>query len=340
MELKDLFKIRNIYHQEYVNFFNNIKDNKIFQDIELKIQKMMDFDWLLQSNHNRIQQQLQSINQKIKEISKIKNYNLSFLNKLLKIKSQLKDQEKSLMYFREKNYLKIKNEYKQIILKLTDNIKDMFKIDSQILKLNKVVIKTEKKFIHLCQNWKSEKYHYYLNIYDSSSHIMKNGTEIISSLEEHNLSDDKFQIEYLIKSKCIMLIRQIEEFKQKYPKCLTFKDNFLKNLYLDQTLEKYIKDFNFKINLIKSNKYEQPNFEYNDISFIKENISYSMSLFHDIFHLSKKSINQIEKDKNTILKHSLEYYSFHEKILLDCFNQQPNNNIYLFYEYLNEHDLK
>ncbi len=340
MDLKDLFKIRNLYQQEYINFFNNIKDYTIFKDIELKIQKMMDYDWLLQSNHNRIEQQLQSINQKIKEISKIKNYNLSFLNKLLKIKSQLKDQEKSLLYFREKNYLKIKNEYKQIILKLIDYIKDFFPIDSYLLKLNKVVIKTEKKFLNLCQNWKADKYQYYLKIYDSSSNIMKNGTEILSALEEHSLSDDKLKIEYSITSKCIMLIKQIEEFKTKFPKCLSYKDNSLKNIDIETTFEKYIKNFDFKINLIKNNRNDQHKFEPNDIIFIKEHISYTMSLFHDIFHLSKKYINQIEKDKNTLLRFSLEYYKFHEKILLDCFHQEHNNNIYLFYEYLNQHDLK
>lgn len=349
LTLKDFFKIRQRYQEEYIKFLKEAKEDSFFKNIETHIQKLLDYDWLIQTSHNKIKEQLKFTNKQIKNLSKTESINSNLINKLMQIKSKLKDQDKSINYIREKNYVKLKNEYVEILKLIQNKVNESYTKNEYFFKLFKVLNKKETIFLKQCINWKKEKTEYYSNIYETTSNILKNGTEILIMLDKYYLEKNKSFLEVSIYSKLNNFSNQIEDFKKNFPKCNNFKNQFLQKYNPLNEFNKYIKNIHLKITFNldhkkitnknnKDNKDNKEQLNKEDLKFLKDKVSLGMSFFHDIFHLTKDYLNKIEKEKNYLLKMSLNQNEFEEKILLDFLMKDNNNIIYLFYVYIQEHE--
>lgn len=330
--LKELILLRKKYSKSLFQkcdiYFNG---KPIIADIDLKLKKNMDYDWMLQSESNKISRQLSNINKRIRELSKIPNHDKKMMNKFLDLKKILKKQEKNILTLQENHFKEIYSDYNKIINYLTKTLLKYSDIDSYFKKMNFALTKTEKKFIHYCEHWKNEELNYYLQINDNSSIILKKSEEILKDLDTYFKDEQDFQ-KNIILSKIINLSHYVDNFKKSYPKVIGFQNNFLLTIDLKTKFSSTIQDLDLKkngsLNSVIINK--------TDFEIDLKNV---MFIFHEIYHESKKIIKKIELEKRKLNRIAIPAKEFNKKIIVQWLENDNNSTFFMFSRYLNDHEL-
>ncbi len=317
--LKELVLLRKKYSnslfQKCDNYFNG---KPIISDIDLKLKKNMDYDWMLQSQSSKISLQLSGINKRIREFSKIPKHDKKMMNKFLELKKTLKEQEQQILLLQENHFKEISSEYIKIVTYLTKSLLSYADIDTYFQKMNLALTKSEKKFIYYCEHWKDEQLNYYVQINENSSVILKKSEEIFSELEAYFKDQQDFH-KNIIVAKVINLSHYIENFKSSYPKVIHFKDDFL--LHLD------LKHSNSTNSIII------------DKTEIEKELKDVMFIFYEIYHESKKVIKKIELEKRKFHRIAIPSKELKKKVLVQWLENDTNSTFFMFSRYLEDHEL-
>ncbi len=330
--LKELVLLRKKYSnslfQKCDNYFNG---KPIISDIDLKLKKNMDYDWMLQSQSSKISLQLSGINKRIREFSKIPKHDKKMMNKFLELKKTLKEQEQQILLLQENHFKEISSEYIKIVTYLTKSLLSYADIDTYFQKMNLALTKSEKKFIYYCEHWKDEQLNYYVQINENSSVILKKSEEIFSELEAYFKDQQDFH-KNIIVAKVINLSHYIENFKSSYPKVIHFKDDFL--LHLD--LKNKFSSITQNLDLKHSNS---TNSIIIDKTEIEKELKDVMFIFYEIYHESKKVIKKIELEKRKFHRIAIPSKELKKKVLVQWLENDTNSTFFMFSRYLEDHEL-
>ncbi len=345
MKFNDIVKVR----KKYTNYifdlcFKSFKTPRTFSEEELRLKKNMDYDWLLQSQSTRIAKQTNMLNQRIREFSKLAQFDKRAMNELMELKLTLKKQKKSIEGLQLKHYNEIEREYSEILISLANKLLLEMNQDSTFAKMLLIIQKSEKKFIDFCEQWKSDKIKYYENISSQSKLIMQTCQEIIQDIDNSILAESNSDYIYDDKSvkivsmknlkivnNCTNLSYYVENFKQFYPETLNYNTNSLIKLELKENFKEFshlgaIGSAQNTVNM-KSK-----------FLLAKEHIRKTQEIFYGINDISRQYHIKLEHERKKIVKVAIPEDKLTKITIKQWLEYDPDGIFYLFSEYLKEHE--
>ena len=346
MKFTDVVLLRKKYSNYIFELcFKNFNSPKTFIDEELQFKKLMDYDWFLQEQSTKIGIQSTYANQRIREFSKIPQFDKKLMNTLMEIKVTLKKQKKSMEDLQEKNYLEINKNHNEIISKLSLKILEQIKVDQLLNKMQLAINKTDPPFISYCLNWKLDKKTYHSDMLNQATLIVKNCKELIEeidvaiSLEDNEyysvnkkLTDSSSLKNSTIAARCTNLSYYVENFKSLYPETLNYKDNSLLKLDLKYAF-KYFVNIS-AINSMKSEIRMKEQFEKAKIELKK-----TQELFYNINDINRQHALKIDMERKKLSKIAINENTLTNTIIKQWLEFDSDGIYFLFSEHLKIHRL-
>lgn len=344
MKFDDIVKVR----KKYANYifelcFKFFESPKTFLEEELKLKKNMDYDWLLQTQSTKINSQMNFLNQRIREFSKLAQFDKKAMNELMELKVILKGQKKAIEDLQLKHYNEIVADYTQILVSLSLKILIEFKKDPTFSKMQTIIQKTEKPFIEYCLKWKDDKKKYHDDISNQTKLIMQTCIQLLEDLEISIMTEtsDEYYFDdsvvhkssmknITVANNCTNLAHYVENFKNLYPETLNFKENFLIKLELKNEFKDF---FNIhSVGTVKTpikmkDKFEQA----------KTHINKAQEIFYELHNVNRDHLIKLDLEKRKMNKVAINEDCLTQTTLKQWLEYDPDGIFYLFSEYLKEH---
>jgi hypothetical protein len=346
MKFTDFVSLRKKYSDYIFNLcITHFETPHVFAEEELILKKHMDYDWLLQTQSARINNQANLLNQRVREFSKLTQVDKRAMNELMELKIILKNQKKEMEILQEKNHQEIKESYTSILLQLCTKIFNKIKEEPLLHKMQLAIKKTEKHFMKYCFDWKLDKKNYYNDVQEQTSLIIKISNQITeeiqnffkneqSSLFPQNKTQDlhvKMQSSK-IGANCTNLAHYVDNFKSFYPETLLFKDGILTKIDLKESF----KDFS-QISMGQMAKVE-------DTKKLKENLNTALieikkiqEIFYGIYEKNRKYLIHLDVERKKMSKIAITEFELTQMTIIQWLEYDPNSIFFLFSEYLKEH---
>ncbi len=347
MKFIDIVNVR----KKYTNYifelsFQFFESPNTFVNEELKLKKNMDYDWLLQSQATKINTQYSMLNQRIREFSKISQFDKKILNELMELKSVLKQQKTKIEELQLNHYKELLLDYNNIVKDLCSSIFLELQKDTQLSKMHLIISKTEHKFKDYCLNWKKDKLKYHEDISEQTKIIINNCQQILEEidnaifLESHdaydydkNIANQSYRKNLTVASSCTNLSHYVENFKVFYPETLNFKDNYLIKLDLKNEFSYFANIHAFDLSKNQKIKLKE------QFELAKNPIKKTQEIFYEINQTNRTYLINLELEKKRMLKVALTEKELTSITLKQWLEYDPNGIFYLFSTYLKDHQL-
>lgn len=344
MKAQDIVLLR----KKYVNLIFELakKSFNIQQDFLLEEKNLriyMEKDILLSEHADKISSRIDSLNQEMKELSKIAKFDKNALDELTQIQLSLKNQQKNNKTQRQEHYTFISKQYFEILVQTTMKVLGELEKDELFNKMRLAIKKTENRFIEYCKQWKSRESENYKKlgqqielIYNFSSQLVQDIDACISTETTDAYTSDA-SISHIsslknsrVAANCTTLAHYLENFKELYPQTLGFKAQSLTKINLKE-------DFN---DLMEANSFGSMKASLKmkgKLNLAKKQVGIVNRLFHELLLVNNKHLEKIEDERIKMMKIAIGEYQLTQTTIKQWLESDKKSLFFIFSEYLDKH---